>query len=283
MGNILKAVKRIVDNPIVSVRHFYEGRNRANGVGHALEQYIVDLFANTFNVEDESSRMIKHNEIFSYLGSQNNPPDLIVRQGDAIETKKVQGDAAGIQLNSSFPKSKLYADDPMITSDCAKCEDWKEKDLIYAIGSTTDTDIKYLYLVYGNCFIADKSVYSKVKTKIIEGVENIPNVEFAATKELGRVNRVDPLGITSLRIRGMWTIQNPSRLFRSYLNCHDKNATFQMTCLMKKEKFASFSEDDKNTLLNLTKENYNIEDVKIKDPNNPANLIDATLITYRIY
>ncbi len=282
MGNILRAVRNIVENPITSIKSFYEGRNRANGVGDALENYIVDVFANTIHLNEGLGKMERHDEVFSYRGNQNNPPDLMIRAGDAIETKKIQGNGASIQLNSSYPKSKLHSDSSMLTPACVKCEDWTVKDIIYAIGNTTDTDIKYLWLVYGDCFVADRAIYKKIKTTIAAGITSIPDVEFAQTNELGRVNRVDPLGITSLRIRGMWTILNPHKLF-GYLKCCDDKAKFQLICLMRVEKFNSFSEEDKNALLGLTKENYSIENVKIQNPDNPAQLLDAKLITFRIY
>ena len=41
----------------------------------------------------------------------------------------------------------------------------------------------------------------------------LQDVEFSETNELGRVNKVDPLGITYLRIRGMWGIENPIKVF----------------------------------------------------------------------
>src|SRR5699024_2567329 len=64
----------------------------------------------------------------------------------------------------------------------------------------------------------DKSYYERISETIKDGVSSIPDVDFGETKELGRVNRVDPLGITYLRIRGMWGIAHPSAVFRSYLN-----------------------------------------------------------------
>ena len=44
---------------------------------------------------------------------------------------------------------------------------------------------------------------------------------FAETKELGRVNQVDPLGITNLRIRGMWQIETQEK----YLIIYTKQLT----------------------------------------------------------
>jgi hypothetical protein len=280
MTNLLKAIKSIVDNPIIQVKDYYTGRNRANSVGEALENYVKDIFANSFDLS-ETDRLQKFNKVFSYLGNQNNPPDIILRNGDAIETKKVQSPTSALALNSSYPKAKLFADSPMLTQACKTCEDWIEKDIVYIVGHTNDTDIKYLWFVYGDCFSADKEVYEKIKKTISSGITEIPDVEFTETNELGKVKKVDPLGVTDLRIRGMWHIENPHKIF-SYLNKVDANAKFQVLCLMKTEKFKSFPNADKTALQNLTKENYSFEDIQIKNPNNPAQLLDCKLITFKV-
>lgn len=151
-SNILIAIKNLVQNPIVSLTAHYSGRNRVNGVGNALEIYIKDLFANTFLCENEYTKLNAYNDVFSYTGNQNNPPDIILKNGDAIEVKKVQGNANALALNSSYPKDKLYADSTMITSNCRNCEQWNVKDIIYIIGNTTDTNLKELWFVYGDCY-----------------------------------------------------------------------------------------------------------------------------------
>ena len=280
MTNLLQAIKLIVESPIIKVKDYYSGRNRANSVGEALENYVKDIFANSFNLS-EADRLQKFNQVFSYLGNQNNPPDIILRNGDAIETKKVQSPTSALALNSSYPKTKLFADSPMLTQACKSCEDWIEKDIVYIIGHTNDTDIKYLWFVYGDCFSADKEVYEKIKKTISSGIREIPDVEFTETNELGKVKKVDPLGITDLRIRGMWHIENPHKVF-SYLNKIDGNAKFQILCLMKTEKFNSFPTADKIALQNLKKDNYSFEDVQIKNLNNPAQLLDCKLITFKV-
>lgn len=282
MANLLEASLRIINNPIVEVKAYYQSKNRANSVGDALEKYIKDVFADTSTIIDDSIVNVKYSETFSYLGNQSNPPDIILKGGDAIETKKVEGLTNGLALNSSYPKSKLTIDNPMITKACKVCEDWESKDIIYSIGCTNSSAIRYLWFIYGDCFIADKEVYERIRNIISKGVNSIPNVEFTLSKELGKVKKVDPLGTTDLRIRGMWHIENPHKTFQ-YLNCTDNNAKFQFIVLMLKNKFESFSIDDQNNLLKLEKENYTIKDVKIKNPDNPANLIDAVLIIYRIY
>ena len=215
------------------------------------------------------------------IGNQNNPPDLILRNGDAIETKKVQSPRSALALNSSYPKDKIYSTSSMLTDACKTCEDWDVKDMIYVIGHTDDSNLKYLWLVYGDCFAAEKEVYERIKNTISSGITEIPDVEFTVTNELGKVKKVDPLGVTDLRIRGMWHIENPHKIF-SYLDAIDDESTFQVFCLMKIEKFNSFPETDKNYLMNLKTKGYSIDAKKIKNPNNPAQLLDCIFITFTI-
>ncbi len=41
-SNILIAIKNLIENPIISIKSYYFGRNRVNGVGNALEKYVKD-------------------------------------------------------------------------------------------------------------------------------------------------------------------------------------------------------------------------------------------------
>ena len=276
MSNVLKAIINIQKKPIRELKSNYSGRNTINNIGEALEAYIQDAFADTISESDESVRSQKISEVFSYLGNQNNPPDIMLRGGDAIEVKKIQNKDSAIALNSSYPKHKLQSDDSKITEACKNCENWDIKDIIYAVGVTNDENLQHLCLVYGDCYAASRETYSQIGKTIKDGVTKIPDIEFSKTKELGRVNRVDPLGITNLRIRGMWHIDNPLKVFGDNREVEDKY-TFSLTCIMRKTKYQSFSEADIN---DITKnENLSVTDIKIKDPNNPAKLIDATLIT----
>ncbi len=275
MPNILKAILNIRKNPMVELKENYSGRNTINNIGQALEVYIQDAFAGTISEKNKTQRNHKINDIFSYLGNQNNPPDIIVKQGDAIEVKKIQSISSAIALNSSYPKHKLYSNDPRITNACKICEDWNSKDIIYAIGVTDDKRLKYLWFVYGDCYAASKEIYTRIGEKIKQGVIEIPDIEFSETKELGRVNRVDPLGITYLRIRGMWHIDNPIKVFQDVSVPNDA-CDFSLTCIMRKEKYNSFCAADKHEIEN--NQSISIKNIKIKNPDNPAQLLDAKLI-----
>ena len=171
----------------------------------------------------------------------------------------------------------------MITQACRDCESWVKRDIIYTIGSINkERKIILLWFVYGNCYAATKKHYERVRNKIVDGVLTIPEVEFSQTKELGRVNKVDPLGITHLRIRGMWAIEHPSKVF-SYLNIQNQpNKSFRLFALMRESKYQSFPLEDRKRLEAASENNLSIEDVQIKMPDNPAKLVSAKLIIYQI-
>lgn len=281
MSNIINAIIQLVENPKFELKKYSESHNRANNMGEALEEYIKDIFAGTVNETDENVRNQKLSEVFSYLGNQNNPPDSMLRGGDAIEVKKIESNDSSLALNSSYPKAKLFSDSPMLKKACQTCENWTVKDMIYAVGVVDDNNIKSLAFVYGDDYCAEKSVYEQIKSVIKNGVESIGGVEFAETKELGRVNRVDPLGITYLRVRGMWGIENPFNVF-DYIYKRDYSKRFNFMALINYDKYYSF--DNYKTLENLCGNitGFKITDVKIKNPNNPAQLKSAKLITYTV-
>lgn len=278
--NLLVAIKNIATNPVTNLKqHYNRSSNRANSEGEALENYIKDAFAGTVSTANEIERNEVFARQFSYLGNQNNPPDMMIRGGDAIEVKKMESNGSGIALNSSYPKDVLYADSAMLTDECRTCEQWSQKDLLYVIGVAPKAALKSLWFVYGDCYAANGATYEKIKSAISDGILTLPNIEFAETKELGRVNKVDPLGITYLRIRGMWHIENPSKVFQ-YIAPTIKE-DFSLYALLLESKYNDFPQGDRSALESLKIEGFSISKVRIKSPNNPAKLLDARLIAFR--
>jgi type-2 restriction enzyme ngoPII len=280
--NIIDAIINIVKNPILELKKYPISHNRANNMGDALEEYIKDIFSGTLFENDKNKRIEIISKVFSYLGNTNNPPDSILRGGDAIEVKKIENKSSSLALNSSYPKAKLYSNSSMITDACRNCEKWKEKDIIYAIGTCSkENKLTSLIFIYGEDYAAENKIYENVKTKIKLGIETIGGLDFSETNEIGRVNRVDPLGITYFRIRGMWGIENPIKVF-DYIYKNDNTKQFNFMALINENKYNSFL--NKGELENLEKkiEDLEIKNVKIKNPNNPAQLRSAKLITFKI-
>jgi hypothetical protein len=126
-------------------------------------------------------------------------------------------------------------------------------------------------------YCASEDCYARIKTTIKNGVESISGVEFAESKELGHINRVDPLGITYMRVRGMWGIYNPWSVF-DYVYKRDMTKQFNFMCIINMEKWNTFT----NTSLieNINVSGFSLKDIKVKNPDNPAQLRSAKLITY---
>jgi len=276
-SNVIYAIYNLVTRAEFDLSEVGGAKNRANAMGDALEYYIKNLFADTFDMS-ESDRMKKWTQVFSYFGNNSNPPDAMLWNGDAIEIKKLESDASDIALNSSHPKDKLRASSDMITEACRNAENWTEKDMLYCIGTVKGRDLRRLAMVYGSDYCASEQTYLRIKQTIHGGLAEIPGIELAPTKELGRINRVDPLGITYLRVRGMWGIGNPFRVF-DYVYT-PKNSKFAFMCLISRDKYDSF--DNCHLIEDLVgkAEGFRIEDVQVKNPNNPARLRDAKLIVF---
>ena len=276
--NVIDAIVNLVHNPVVQLCSEYKSRNRANSEGEALEEYVKDLFAGTFDCSPQD-RMEEFEKVFSYLGNNSNPPDSMLWGGDAIEIKKIGTLDAALALNSSYPKHTIKSSSTMISEECRNAEQWDEKDMLYVVGIVRENMLRHLAMVYGLDYCASESCYHSLKDKIARGVNSIGGVEFSETRELGRVNRVDPLGITYMRVRGMWGIENPWTVFR-YIYQRDMRKKLNFMCLININKWERLSGTNRLTALSKDDGRVNIQDVKIKNPDNPARLNNAKLITF---
>jgi len=282
--NILKAVSNLVRLNRNDLMQIYKGSNRINNMGTALEYYLTDIFCDSLDKSSIAEKEKTYSQYLCYIGNQNNPPDFIISGGDAVEVKKIEGIRSGIALNSSYPKAKLYADSDMITEACKNCEKWDIKDIVYSVGTVDPENkdrLKLLWMVYGDCYAASKEVYEKLRSKIAKGLNEMPGVDFSETNELGRVNKVDPLGITYMRIRGMWGIENPIKVF-DYIAKFNDAKDFTLFVLMRAEKYNSFPKADRDAIEKIKSSVFSIADVEIKNPDNPAKFIPAKLIKFVI-
>ena len=238
MINILDAIYNISQRDELEIKDITFGNNRANNMGEGLEAFIKDSFANMFDETDKNKRNLKYKEVFSFQGSKRNPPDLMLRNGPAIEVKKIESLTTELQLNSSHPKQKLKSDSSFITKKCVTCEDWTEKEFIYVIGHIPKKTnrLSSLWLVYGDIYSASEETYLSLKDDIATNIDEMPDVEFSETNEIGRVNQVDPLGITNLRIRGMWLLQPPFKVF-DYIHNYEEGKRFQCFAIIPKLHF----------------------------------------------
>ncbi len=279
MTNLLSAltnIQRYKNNDLKKITAVTDpDQPRINKEGTPFDAYVKDAFCNSFGIRDPNEKMSTYKRILSHLGSQNHPPDLMIIGGDAIEVKKVKGKGGNsIALNSSYPKSKLYANSPMLTEECKNCEKWTEKDIAYCVGHVFENKVKLIIFVYGDCYAASPDVYEAVMRPVVKGIKSM-KIKLAKTKELARLNNVDPLAITDLRVRGMWQIVSPRILFADFIK-PDLKKNCSVYAIMQKKKFESFPSTDKQQV----QKNMQVSDIQIKSPDAPKKLLDCKLISF---
>lgn len=247
---------------------------RANQMGEMLEYLIKDTFCNSFSVPMNRINEVYRN-YFSLIGNQNNPPDFIIRNGDAVEVKKIGLSATNIALNSSPPKSHLMSNDSRILKSCRDCEgySWEKKDIIYAVGYVSGTSINEITLVYGDCYAASNEVYGRISNAIKNIISN-SGLELHETNELASIKKVDPLGITSLRVRGMWNIVEPIKGIPG-MPQHRKEMSI-IQALMRESKYLSLPTKQRKVIESSPK--CSIIRKTFPEPDNPAKVYNGVII-----
>ena len=277
MSNILEALVNIVANKDYEIKEYTTGNNRAQNMGEAFEQYVLDAYCNSFEINEKDERLKKHQAVFSFLGSKSKLPDAIVKRAEALEIKKCS--ESTVQLNSSSPKHTLRANNSRVASSAKSCEteEWIEKEIIYCFGYIPNNNkLKSIWFVYGRIFCDLPEVYEEVANKIESNLEDLQD-DGTDTNELGRINNVDNLKITFLRIRGMWVIQHPQKVFSKLTKGWGKN-DFEVKALIPKTIFEDFPKSSKDKLYASS---LSVEDVQLPDPTNRAKCIDCVFIYYK--
>ena len=252
-------------NVLVAIKNLYHikdrtlslgknnSRNRVNSVGESLEEFIKDLFCNCLSETQDKHKI--HAEFFSYLGAKNSPPDIILKNSDAIEVRKIESHSASLALNSSYPKDRLYADSTLIQEDCRNCEDWDVKDILYVVGVVESDKISSLWFVYGDCYFATPQFYK--------------NMTIPPT---------DVLNIAIFNFARYCYAKHPSHLIKHTEFSNQENL---INVLMLKEKYLSFPIGDRTSIEMSKDSGYSVMDCLIQSPNNPLTMLDAKFISYQ--
>ncbi|MBC5792724.1 MAG: NgoPII family restriction endonuclease [Nanohaloarchaea archaeon] len=288
MVDILDAIINYSEMENRSMSEIYSSTNRINRVGDRLEYFNMDLFCGSFDKETKDEKEKEYSKHFSWLGNKNHPPDFMIEGGEAFEVKKTTSKAGSIQLNSSHPHQKLSSSYERITEACRNCENdiggWEEKDLVYTLGRVPrgESDLDFMWMVYGDCWSAPDSIYRKLSENLSEKItEAVGELNYgnlsSDTNEIGKVHETDPLGRTKLRIRGMWIMSHPANYFSQHID--DYKAKIEngqpLFVVMRISKFDKLPEDKKQKV--RESEDVRVEEIDIPDPENPANRINALM------
>lgn len=271
-SNVLIAFNNLLKSPIAEVANGNTENNRINSMGDGLESYVKDLFCDCIG-KTESVRQEEYAKVFSYTGNSKNPPDAMIRGGDAIEVKKTERNI-DISFNSSYPKTELLASDQQISKECRASETWTVKDMLYVVGMVNNNELKELWFFYGDTYAANASVY---KEKLLH-YKNLLGGE-CETKELARIKKIDPLDDTVMRVRAMFTSKHPSRKF-NYLSKKDKTKSLLVRLLLTDKKYNSLPQADRERIESTKMDGFLIQDVKVCSPDNPEVMLSCKFITY---
>ncbi len=283
-SNLLKAIINISKSQDLDLENYKEVRDASNRIqkqGAGLEVFIKDSFCGIpLGATSNEARIENYFQVFSDTGHANNPPDGMIRNGDAMEIKKFEEIKMGsIPLNSSPPRTILTDQDRNINEETINCEPrpWK-RDYLYILGNQKSKKLRRVTFCYGNCFVACDNVYrdffDKIKKSISEG--DIGGAKFRDSREFGRIHEIDPMDFTTLRIRSMFELQNPNEIFKSEIDWKN-NEDLVVSAIMKQDKFMSFPESDRTS---LERNGFKIKKFKGKEPRDLKKDIDLVLVRY---
>jgi len=267
------------------------GINRAQAQGAHLEEIIKDILCG-IAASDAQARESLLDKYLAFQGAANNPPDAMFRggnDGDAFEVKKSENKSTNsLDLNSSHPYSHLTSDLSRIARDAKECEVWEKRDIYYVIGNvlTNSQTNNWIWFVQGNIFAADLKTYRNFEAEIKSHIEEAITanlLEPGITNELGRINGVDLRENTDLRIRPMWGITSPMKLFKDLPGIVESDTDgLVVHCLIQKSKWEIYlknkSEDTKQFWSRSKLPRMSIADVKVPDPNDLDKELEVKLI-----
>lgn len=268
-------------------------KNSAQAQGDFLEIVIKDILCGVKPTES-SNRASLYDQHLSYQGSRNNPPDAMFRGGnlgDAFEIKKKEKGNGGLALNSSYPYSHLESDLNRLLDESKKCEKWTRRDFFYAVGNASDkTPLgNSIWIVQGAVYAQDLQHYRDLENDlkpVIDDAIKGNGMKPGETKELGRINNVDLLGRTDLRIRGMWGIKGPSAVFGGLTGVAEAPKSHLVVhTVVSDTKWKDLLKDRDNTVKKFWEKpvgNSFIFDVQLDDPNDTKSKIKAKLIRIEI-
>jgi len=285
MPDVLTAIADIVHHRAFVLPNADPGHTRVNTVGGAFETYCKDRLAG-LEPGNDVARMALYESTFSYQGGANNPPDAMYRggnEGDAFEFKKFSGTASrDIPLNSSPPKDCLRADSYGLAQESIDCEPWTQRDLFFICGGVPaqSTMLNWIWIADAHLMAAKQECYHDLHAKLQRSISEIHGLSFSPTRELGRVNELDPRKATHLRIRAMWTIQAPGKLFEDVAGVVHGDAPV-LHAILTKAKWDSMPADSRARVETLrSTPGFTLKDVLVPSPNNPQDQIQSILIRY---
>lgn len=227
--NVLIALRNILKHNSTRLTPIFKSNGSANAVGDNLEYFIKDMFCwDALQYTYADQKETEYKKLLSWTGDSSHFPDLIIQGGVGVESKKVNDTSySTIPLNSSYPKDYVTRNTQNYPLDSLYFEpdvDWKSKPIIYAVGNlnTKNMNKKYqlisLWFAYGNTMVPNNDYYKNIIRSIRTSIKSAnSNITLKKSKELARAHGVDKLGRTNMRVRGMYELEHPEKIFKEYI------------------------------------------------------------------
>ncbi|MBC8135791.1 MAG: NgoPII family restriction endonuclease [Fibrella sp.] len=247
MTNILTTFMSIAQNPI-------------NGEGDALDISLQNAFASIPPDTPRSQRIELLAASLVYLGNPTNPPDMMLRNGDAVQILRVPRDSLHLQLNSAYAMQKLYPTYPGLTSSARNCEPWSERDMIYAIGVEESRRLTTLWMIYGDCFAPSNATFER---------------------NSGDELRIYSPETKAFYLPGRGSITNPIRLLTAAFNTQSVNFESEprLVAVMRAEKYLSLPEPDRTAIENAS--GIEVHSVNLQNPEDTTQPLATKLLVLR--
>jgi len=294
MRNIIDAIISLTEITNFSVAAYKSSNDKVKGRGASFEDFARNLFAGSLE-SDKDERARKLVREFSYLGGDKNPPDAMIRGGDVIEFKKVGNkNTPWLQLNSSSPAQTLQSNSPHIEKKCKNAEKWKRKDIIYTVGALDKGEVRRLWMVYGSDYCDSNRSY----LKLLKSLKNALRHEIKGKSQYGydsdskeplRVKSgIDHLNVATLRMRAMWSIQSPWRVFsdqyeaalKKHKSVAHSTGTFEFVAIINDKKWKALGNAKKLLSKSMKKKGVMVYDVEVRKPDTRDEMTHAKMVIY---
>lgn len=252
------------DSPIVSMLNYssqieeYVG-NKSRNNAHTMGQEFEDIVEQW--IKDSGQKI-------SSKGGKNHPPDQLLKEGPALEIKKVTS-TGQIPTNSSPPEQEITPDNPRLkedTKEVLRNSENPRRDMFYIIGDKRNEDIERIWICQGELLFGNHEL-DNITQELRNAADKVSedfNVESVEdTNEIAKFNNIDDSDSISLRIRRMMSFNHPSNIFDKNVPSMSESESTSVILSIKKDKFNSLTEADKSSL----KENdrINIQEVRLKN------------------
>ncbi|XNN69253.1 NgoPII family restriction endonuclease [Bacillus pumilus] len=277
--NVLVALKNILDRNSCILTPIFRSNGSVNAAGDSLEYFVKDMFctgASQYQYEHEKMR--KYNEYLSWTGNSSNFPDFIVKGGVGVEPKKLNNQSyTSLALNSSYPKDYIYPNSQNLPKFIDE-DEWDKKDVIYVAGNlnTANNKLLSIWFAYGNTMVANRSIYLNLIDEIREAIAST-NATLMESKELARAKGIDLLKLSNLRVRGMYELEHPHKVFSKYISRDDiPIGASKIFLIMLVEDYIAI-EEKPDLSIYLASGKLKKTEINIPNPNNPNESLKAIL------